>query len=106
MRERRKRRNKRKHSPTSRTTCANSCRTSRNFSKRKYQASSSRYQTSISMQETKARSDLEERTFMFAQNVRAFVRKLPKGIINGQDGVQLIRSSGSVGANYIEAQEA
>ena len=43
---------------------------------------------------------------MFAQNVRAFVRKLPKGIINSADGMQLIRSSGSVGANYIEAQEA
>jgi len=39
------------------------------------------------MQETKARSDLEERTFMFAQNVRAFVRKLPKGIINSADGM-------------------
>ncbi len=53
-----------------------------------------------------ARSDLEERTFRFAQDVRSFVRKLPKGIINSADGTQLIRSSGSIGANYIEAQEA
>ena len=52
------------------------------------------------------RSDLEDRTFTFAKNVRIFVRKLPKGIINTADGMQLIRSSGSVGANYIEAQEA
>ena len=58
------------------------------------------------MQEVKTRSDLEERTFRFARNVRAFVRKLPQGIITTADGAQLVRSSGSVGANYIEAQEA
>ena len=52
------------------------------------------------------RSDLEARTFKFAQEARTFVRKLPKGVINIQDGMQLIRSSGSIGANYIEAQEA
>ncbi len=49
--------------------------------------------------------DLEERTFLFAKNVRAFVGKLPKTIANLEDGKQVIRSSGSVGANYIEAQE-
>ena len=53
-----------------------------------------------------ARKDLEDRTFAFAKDVRAFVRQLPRGIVNTQDGMQLIRSSGSVGANYIEAQEA
>jgi four helix bundle protein len=58
------------------------------------------------MKVSNPRSDLEERTFRFAQCVRAFVRKLPRGIIHTQDGVQLIRSSGSIGANYIEAQEA
>src|SRR3990167_3851751 len=58
------------------------------------------------MKVSSPRSDLEERTFKFAQNVRTFVRKLPKGIVNAADGSQLIRSSGSVGANYIEAQEA
>jgi four helix bundle protein len=31
---------------------------------------------------------------------------LPKSIISIEDGSQLVRSSGSVGANYIEAQEA
>jgi four helix bundle protein len=50
--------------------------------------------------------DLEERTFQFAKNVRAFVSKLPKSIANIEDGKQLIRSSGSVGANYIEANES
>ncbi|MFH0779621.1 MAG: four helix bundle protein [Parcubacteria group bacterium] len=50
--------------------------------------------------------DLEERTFIFAKNVREFVRKLPKTVANLEDGKQLIRSSGSVAANYIEANEA
>jgi four helix bundle protein len=38
--------------------------------------------------------------------IRAFVKKLPKTIGNIEDGKQLIRSSGSVGANYIEANES
>lgn len=50
--------------------------------------------------------DLEERTFIFARNTRVFVKKLPRTIGNIEDGIQLIRSSGSVGANYIEANEA
>src|SRR3989344_9518868 len=58
------------------------------------------------MQGVKPRSNLEERTFCFARDVRAFVRKLPRGIISTADGAQLVRSSGSVGANYIEEQEA
>lgn len=50
--------------------------------------------------------DLEERTFEFAKNVRLFIKKLPKTISNIEDGKQVVRSSGSVGANYIEANEA
>jgi len=50
--------------------------------------------------------DLEERTFLFAKNVRSFVKKLPKTIANIEDGKQLINASGSVGANYIEANES
>ena len=50
--------------------------------------------------------DLEDRTFNFAKRVRAFVKKLPKNLANIEDGKQLIRSSGSVGANYIEANES
>ena len=50
--------------------------------------------------------DLEERTFLFAQSVRRFFKRIPKTVSNRQDGRQLIRaSSGSVGANYIEANE-
>jgi four helix bundle protein len=49
--------------------------------------------------------DLEERTFEFARNTRVFVRKLEINIWNREDIKQLVRSSGSVAANYIEAIE-
>ena len=52
------------------------------------------------------RYDLEKRTFLFARNCRDLVRKLQKTIANIEDSKQLIRSSGSVGANYIEANES
>ena len=42
----------------------------------------------------------------FAKRCRAFVGKVPKTIAHVEDGRQLIRASGSVGANYIEANEA
>lgn len=50
--------------------------------------------------------DLEERTLEFARRCRVFVKILPKTISNLEDEKQLIRSSGSVGANYIEANES
>jgi four helix bundle protein len=50
--------------------------------------------------------DLEERTFQFAKRVRAFVKKLPRTIANIRDSGQLVDASGSVGANYIEANES
>jgi len=50
--------------------------------------------------------DLEERTFQFAKAVRIFVKTLPRTIANVEDGKQLIRASGSVGANYREANES
>ena len=50
--------------------------------------------------------DFEERTFAFARNVIEYVRNLPKGIAYSEIGKQLVRSAGSVGANYIEANES
>jgi len=50
--------------------------------------------------------DLEDRTFKFARKIRIFIKKLPKIIVNIDDIKQVVRSSGSVGANYIEANEA
>ncbi|KKP53435.1 MAG: hypothetical protein UR46_C0034G0003 [Parcubacteria group bacterium GW2011_GWA1_33_6] len=52
------------------------------------------------------RYDLEERTFQFAKRCRDFVKKLSRIIANIEDGKQLIRLSGSVAANYIEANES
>jgi four helix bundle protein len=50
--------------------------------------------------------DLEERTAVFAENVRALVRKLPRTLSNIEDVKQVIRSSGSVAANCIEGNES
>jgi len=50
--------------------------------------------------------DLEERTEKLAIEVRNFIKTLPKTISNLEDGKQLVRSSGSIGANYIEANES
>jgi four helix bundle protein len=50
--------------------------------------------------------DLEERTAVFAELSRAFVKRLPRTIGNVEDAKQFIRASGSIGANYIEANEA
>jgi len=58
------------------------------------------------MTNSKPAYDLEERTFQFAKSVRLFTKTLPKTISNVEDGKQVIRSSGSVGANYREANES
>lgn len=50
--------------------------------------------------------DLEERSFQFAKAVALFCRTLPKTESNLEYIRQLIRASGSIGANYIEAIEA
>jgi four helix bundle protein len=50
--------------------------------------------------------DLEDRTQAFAIAARVFVKKIPQTLANIEDSRQLIRASGSVGANYIEANEA
>jgi four helix bundle protein len=50
--------------------------------------------------------DLEDRTYEFARRVRALVKRLPRTVCNFEDVKQLVRASGSVGANYLEANEA
>ena len=50
--------------------------------------------------------DLEERTLKFAKEVIQFVKGLPRSIANAEIAKQLIRSSSSIGANYIEANES
>src|SRR5262245_29467011 len=50
--------------------------------------------------------DLEERTAKFAEAVISLVKNLPNNPINKPLMEQLVRSSGSIGANYSEATEA
>jgi four helix bundle protein len=52
------------------------------------------------------RYDLEDRTFEFARRTIEFVEKVPKTLTNTETGKQLTRAAGSVGANYIEANES
>ena len=58
------------------------------------------------MPENKKPQDLEERTFEFARDVREFVKTIPKTQSNTEDIPQLVRASGSVAANYIEANDS
>jgi four helix bundle protein len=50
--------------------------------------------------------NLENRTKAFAKDVALFCRKLPRTTPNSEYTKQVIRSSGSIGANYIEANES
>ena len=50
--------------------------------------------------------DLEKRTLKFAKEIIKFVKNLPKTIANIEIIKQLVRASGFVGANYIEANES
>src|SRR6266496_540975 len=50
--------------------------------------------------------DLEDRTFLFVESVRTFVKQLPRTVSNTEDVRQLVRASSSVAANWIEADEA
>jgi four helix bundle protein len=65
-----------------------------------------RNKSQIPMNKNSKRYDLEDRTFEYAKKVRAFIKSLHKNLANIEDGKQLIRASGSVGANYIEANES
>ena len=49
--------------------------------------------------------NLEERTFIFARNTGCFLKTIKPDFINKQYITQLVRSSASIGANYIEATE-
>lgn len=56
--------------------------------------------------EREKKYDLEERTLEFAIRVRGFVKITPKSVTNNVYAKQLIRSSSSIGANYIEANDS
>lgn len=50
--------------------------------------------------------DLEDRTLEFARCTINFCKQLSKSVVNEEIVKQLVRSATSVGANYIEANEA
>ena len=50
--------------------------------------------------------DLEERTYAFALETRMFLRNTKWDPVSWTDIKQLLRSSGSVAANYVESLEA
>lgn len=57
-------------------------------------------------QNTNKYRELEGRTTEFAKRIVRLCKALPRGPINNPLISQIIRSSGSVGANYREANEA
>ena len=78
----------------------------------KLQITNSKFQTNSNNQDPKgpghaqARYDLGERTYQFARNTSFYCKKLIKTDMNHIYSKQLIRSSSSIGANYIEANES
>jgi four helix bundle protein len=54
----------------------------------------------------KGNFDLEERTLKFAKRIIVLCKKVPFNSVNNELISQLVRSSGSVGANYLEANDA
>lgn len=60
----------------------------------------------INFKETNEKYNLENRTAVFGENVIDLCKKVIRGIITDQIVKQLVRSSTSVGANYMEANGA
>lgn len=56
--------------------------------------------------QTGKKFDLEERTLSFAKKIIDLIKKLHKNTVNFELSSQVIRSTGSVGANYREANDA
>lgn len=50
--------------------------------------------------------DLEERCCKFSEEIIVFLQKLPKDRLLEPLAIQLIRSATSIGANYMEANQA
>jgi len=62
--------------------------------------------TNIKQKQSNHIFDLEDRTLIFAKRVIRLCKELPPSIVNSKLIDQLIRSSGSVGANYREANDS
>jgi four helix bundle protein len=73
--------------------------------KLKTQITKPKHHTVSEAKNTKPYRDLEERTAEFAKRIIRLCQALPKNQINNPLISQIIRSAGSVGANYREANE-
>jgi len=62
--------------------------------------------TNIKQKQSNHIFDLEDRTLIFAKRVIRLCKELSPSIVNSKLIDQLIRSSGSVGANYREANDS
>lgn len=62
--------------------------------------------TNIKQKQSNHIFDLEDRTLIFAKRVIRLCKELPPSIVNSKLIDQLTRSSGSVGANYREANDS
>ncbi|WP_163712302.1 four helix bundle protein [Mangrovibacterium lignilyticum] len=51
-------------------------------------------------------NELENRCLQFAIDIRLKLKNLPRNTSNVEDFKQVVRSSGSIGSNYIEANES
>jgi len=56
--------------------------------------------------QTNKKYDLEERTLRFAKQIIRLCKKLSKNTVNFKLVDQVVRSAGSIGANYREANDA
>ena len=62
--------------------------------------------TSSAVTDTNRRAELHKRSREFAKGARSFVNRTPRTVISMGDCRNLVRSSGYIGAHYIEADEA
>jgi hypothetical protein len=60
----------------------------------------------INNQKSNMKYDLEERTLIFAKQIVKLCKQLPNNTVNFKLVDQLIRSAGSIGANYREANDS
>jgi len=63
-------------------------------------------QTQMTKTQNPKKYNLAERTLRFAKRIIIYVNELPKTLVSIEIGKQLVKAAGSVGANYIEAEES
>src|SRR5262245_28450271 len=72
----------------------------------KFEYRNSRQARMPKTEESSKRYDRDERRLRVARDLRASIKTLPRTVANGEETRQLVRASGSVGANYIEANDS